>query len=112
MKHGDIIHVYAHVNHENIILNLKQGGMTVVYQTVEDIHVSVNVGMEIQSNMGISSKELKTSLDELVLVDNPHIFDNLTTLDIKYFMTTTPQVSTTTQPKMSFDILMFYIFVI
>jgi hypothetical protein len=66
------------------------------------------MGMEIQSNMGVSSKELKTSLDELVLVDNPHIFDNLTTLDIKYFMITTPQISTTTEPKMSYDI--FYVF--
>jgi len=65
------------------------------------------MGMEIQSNMGVSSKELKTSLDELVLVDNPHIFNNLTTLDIKYFMTTTPQISTTTEPKMSYDI--FYV---
>lgn len=81
--------------------------MNVVYKTIEGIHVSVTMGMEIQSNMGVSSKELKTSLDELVLVVNPHIFDNLTTLDIKYFMTTTPQISTTIEPKMSYDI--FYV---
>lgn len=82
------------------------------YKTIQDINVNVNVGMEIQSIMGVSSEERKTSIDELVLVDNPHIFDNLTTLDIKYFMTTTPQISTTTQSKTSSDIVMFYIFVI
>jgi hypothetical protein len=112
VKHGDIIQVYAHVKYTNLILNLKQRAMCVLYKTIEDIHVGVNGGMEIQSNMGVSSKELKTSFDELVLVDNPHIFDNFTTLDIKSFKTTTSKVRTTTQLKVSLNVIVFYIFVI
>jgi hypothetical protein len=108
VKHGDIIQVYAHVNYRNLILNLKQWAMCVVYKTIEDN----DGGVEIQSNMGVSSQELKTSFGELVLVDNPHIFDNLTTLDIKSFKTTNPEVRTTTQPNVSLDIIIFYIFVI
>jgi hypothetical protein len=108
VKHGDIIQVYAYVNYTNLTLKLKQGAMCVVYQTIEDN----DGGMEIENNMGVSSEELKTSFGELVLVDNPHIFNNLTTLDIKSFRTTTLEVRTITQLNVSLDIIIFCIFVI
>ncbi len=111
VKYGDTIQVYAHVKYKNLTLSLKQKAMCVVYKIIEKIHVDVNGGMEIQSNMGVSSEELKTSFDELVLVDNPRIFDNFTTLDIKSFRTKTFEVRTITQPKVSLNIFIFYIFV-
>ncbi len=77
--------------------------MCMVYNTIEDIHLGLDGGMEIQNNMGVSLEELKTSFVELVLVDNPYIFDNLITLDMKPFMTTTPIISTTTQSKFYFN---------
>ncbi len=71
MKYGDIIQLYARVNNKHLMLKLKQGVMCGVYNTIEDIHLGLDGGMEIQNNMGVSLEELKTSFAELMLVDNP-----------------------------------------
>jgi hypothetical protein len=71
VKYGDIIQLYACVNNKHLMLKLKKGVMCMVYNTIEEIHLGLDGGLEIQNNMGVSLEELKTSFVELVLVDNP-----------------------------------------